>query len=106
VVVTDVVDASEFYVQKLDEPRVAWLAEQLAAAAKADMPVIPVRAGCVCVRVCVCACVRACVRVCVRVCACTLAVCACMRVGVVGVRAWCSFAWQSSWRQGQRQACP
>lgn len=43
VVVTDVVDASEFFVQKLDEPRVAWLAQQLAAAGEAPPPAIPVR---------------------------------------------------------------
>ena len=47
VVVTEVVDANEFYVQRVGEPRVAWIAEQLRAVAQADPPAIPVR-GCLC----------------------------------------------------------
>jgi hypothetical protein len=37
-----VVDAGEFYVQRVGEPRVAWIAEQLRIAAAADAPPIPV----------------------------------------------------------------
>ena len=48
-VVTDVVDASEFYVQRLDEPRVAWVTEQVAAATQGEGPAIPVSVFCVCV---------------------------------------------------------
>lgn len=44
VVVTEVVDASEFYVQRTSEPRVAWIAEQLRAAGEAEGPAIPVSA--------------------------------------------------------------
>ncbi len=40
---TEVVDANEFYVQRVNEPRVQWLADQLAQVAQADGPVIPVR---------------------------------------------------------------
>eukprot|EP00798_Chlamydomonas_sp_ICE-L_P007216 gene7216-323_t len=41
VIVTEVVDANEFYVQMVKEPRVAWIAEQLRAVAEADAPAIP-----------------------------------------------------------------
>ncbi|KAG2491495.1 hypothetical protein HYH03_010073 [Edaphochlamys debaryana] len=41
VTVTDVADASEFFVQIEGEPRVAWLTEQLAASSLGDMPPIP-----------------------------------------------------------------
>lgn len=40
--VTEVVDAGEFYVQRTGEPRMAWITEQLRAAAAADPPAIPV----------------------------------------------------------------
>ena len=43
VVVTEVVDCTEFYVQFTNEPRVAWITEQLANV-KLDRP-IPVRGG-------------------------------------------------------------
>lgn len=39
---TEVVDASEFFVQLVQEPRVAWLQEQLREVAEQDAPVIPV----------------------------------------------------------------
>eukprot|EP00983_Pelagomonas_calceolata_P037124 1136203-Pelagomonas_calceolata.AAC.7 len=42
VVVTEVVDASEFYVQRIDEPRVAWIANQIAAATQGEGPAIPI----------------------------------------------------------------
>ncbi|KXZ48282.1 hypothetical protein GPECTOR_29g59 [Gonium pectorale] len=41
VTVTEVVDASEFYVQVVGEPRVAWLTEQLSATSLGDAPPIP-----------------------------------------------------------------
>ncbi|EFJ43941.1 hypothetical protein VOLCADRAFT_95870 [Volvox carteri f. nagariensis] len=41
VTVTEVVDATEFFVQVAGEPRVAWLAEQLSAASLNDSPPIP-----------------------------------------------------------------
>jgi staphylococcal nuclease domain-containing protein 1 len=43
--VTEVVDAGEFYVQRVGEPRVGWIAEQLRIAAAADAPPIPVSAN-------------------------------------------------------------
>ena len=39
---TEVVDASEFFVQRAGEPRIEWLAEQLRAAGAAAPPAIPV----------------------------------------------------------------
>lgn len=42
VVVTEVVDAGEFYVQRVGEPRVQWVADQVRAAGAADPPAIPV----------------------------------------------------------------
>lgn len=50
VIVTEVVDATEFYVQRTSEPRVQWIAEQLRAAAEADAPAIPpeLKAGALC----------------------------------------------------------
>mmetsp|Transcript_6774 Transcript_6774/g.14968 ORF Transcript_6774/g.14968 Transcript_6774/m.14968 type:complete len:971 (+) Transcript_6774:79-2991(+) len=47
VVVTEVADASEFYVQVVNEPRINWITEQLAAVSLTDGPVIPpeLRAG-------------------------------------------------------------
>ncbi|KAG2441222.1 hypothetical protein HYH02_010066 [Chlamydomonas schloesseri] len=41
VTVTEVADASEFFVQVVGEPRVAWLAEQLSATSLSDAPPIP-----------------------------------------------------------------
>ncbi|KAL6757416.1 hypothetical protein V8C86DRAFT_2625605 [Haematococcus lacustris] len=41
VAVTEVVDASEFYVQRVHEPRVQWVAEQMQAVAAAPPPPIP-----------------------------------------------------------------
>jgi hypothetical protein len=44
VVVTEVVDATEFYVQRPAEPRLQWVASQLQAVAQAEAPAIPVSA--------------------------------------------------------------
>ncbi len=42
VVVTEVVSPNEFYVQRTDEPRLAWIQNQVAAATQGDGPAIPV----------------------------------------------------------------
>jgi staphylococcal nuclease domain-containing protein 1 len=42
VVVTEVVSCNEFFLQRVDEPRLAWISEQLRAVALSDGPVIPV----------------------------------------------------------------
>ena len=45
VVVTEVAASDEFYLQRVDEPRMAWITEQLRAVALAEGPAIPVRGG-------------------------------------------------------------
>lgn len=46
VTVTEVVDASEFYVQLTNEPRVNWLTEQLAGLGLSENPPLPVSRVC------------------------------------------------------------
>lgn len=45
VVVTEVVDANEFYVQKVGEPRMKWITEQMGLVAQQEGPVLPVSGG-------------------------------------------------------------
>ncbi|GAX85627.1 hypothetical protein CEUSTIGMA_g13042.t1 [Chlamydomonas eustigma] len=41
VIVTEVVSCNEFFLQRVDEPRLAWISEQLRAVSLSDGPVIP-----------------------------------------------------------------